>query len=96
MRLIKSRKDYILLAALITVLLVTFLIFLTTKKIKNPLTALIVASEAVTHGDKSTRLEIRPNQLSDMRMVSVAFNDMLDNLQKANLELAELVASARI
>ena len=83
----KSRKDYILLAALITVLLVTFLIFLTTRKIKKPLTALIVASEAVTHGDKSTRLEIRPNQLSDMRMVSVAFNDMLDNIQKANLEL---------
>jgi len=83
----KSRKDYILLAALITVLLVTFLIFLTRKKIKNPLNALIAASEAVTHGDKSTRLEIKPNQLSDMRMVSVAFNDMLDNIQKANLEL---------
>jgi two-component system, NtrC family, sensor kinase len=83
----KSRKDYILLAALITVLLVTFLIFLTAKKIKNPLTALIAASEAVTHGDKSTRLEIKPNQLSDMRMVSVAFNDMLDNIQKANIEL---------
>jgi two-component system NtrC family sensor kinase len=83
----KSRKDYILLAALITVLLVTFLIFLTTKKIKNPLTALIAASEAVTHGDKSTRLEIKPNQLSDMRMVSIAFNDMLDNIQKANIEL---------
>jgi two-component system, NtrC family, sensor kinase len=83
----KSRKDYILLAGLITVLLVTFLIFLTTRKIKKPLTALIVASEAVTHGDKSTRLEISPNQLSDMRMVSIAFNEMLDNLQKANLEL---------
>ena len=50
----KSRKNYILLAGLITVVLVTFLIFLTTKKIKKPLTALIVASEAVTHGDKST------------------------------------------
>jgi two-component system, NtrC family, sensor kinase len=83
----KSRKDYIFLAGLITAVLVTFLIFLTAKKIKEPLTALIVASEAVTHGDKSTRLEIRPDQLSDMRMVSVAFNDMLDNIQKANIEL---------
>ena len=83
----KSRKDYIILAGLITLVLVTFLIFLTTKKIKKPLTDLIVASEAVTHGDKSTRLEIRPNQLSDMRMVSIAFNDMLDNIQKANIEL---------
>jgi two-component system NtrC family sensor kinase len=83
----KSRKDYSLLASLITVLLVTVLIFLTSKKIKKPLNALIAASEAVANGDKSTRLEIRPNQLSDMRMVSIAFNDMLDNLQKANIEL---------
>jgi two-component system NtrC family sensor kinase len=83
----KSKKDYILLAALITILLVTFLIVLTTKKIRKPLTALIAASEAVAKGDKSTRLEIKPNHLSDMRMVSLAFNDMLDNLQKANIEL---------
>ena len=83
----KSKKDYSLLASLITVLLVTVLIFLTSKKIKKPLNALIAASEAVANGDKSTRLEIRTNQLSDMRMVSIAFNDMLDNLQKANIEL---------
>ncbi len=83
----KSKKDYILLAALITVLLVTFLIILTMQKIRKPLTALIAASEAVAKGDKSTRLEIKSNHLSDMRMVSMAFNDMLDNLQKANMEL---------
>jgi two-component system, NtrC family, sensor kinase len=83
----KSKKDYILLAGLITVLLVSFLILLTTRKIKRPLTALIAASEAVARGDKSTRLEINSNHLSDMRMVSIAFNDMLDNLQKANIEL---------
>jgi two-component system, NtrC family, sensor kinase len=83
----KSKKDYILLAGLITLLLVSFLILLTKRKIKRPLTALIAASEAVTRGDKSTRLEIKSNHLSDMRMVSIAFNDMLDNLQKANIEL---------
>jgi two-component system, NtrC family, sensor kinase len=83
----KSKKDYILLAGLITVLLVTFLILLTTRKIKRPLTALIAASEAVARGDNSTRLEIKSNHLSDMRMVSMAFNDMLDNLQQANVEL---------
>ena len=42
---------------------------------------------AVANGDKSTRLEIKPNQLDDMRMVSQAFNDMLDNLQTATEEL---------
>jgi two-component system NtrC family sensor kinase len=83
----KSTTDYTLLAALMTVLLLGFLIVFTNKKIKNPLNALIVASEAVAKGDKSTRLEIKPNQLSDMRMVSNAFNGMLDNLQTATNEL---------
>jgi two-component system, NtrC family, sensor kinase len=83
----KSTTDYTLLAALMTFLLLIFLILFTNKKIKNPLNALIKASEAVAKGDKSTRLEIRPHQLSDMRMVSYAFNEMLDNLQTANNEL---------
>ena len=83
----KSTKDYFLLASLMTLLLVMFLILLTNNKIKNPLNAIIKASEAVAKGDKSTRLEIKPHQLSDMRMVSYAFNDMLDNLQSATNEL---------
>jgi two-component system NtrC family sensor kinase len=85
--LLKSTTDYFLLAALMTVILVLFLIFFTNKKIKKPLNEIIKASEAVAKGDKSTRLEIKPHQLSDMRMVSYAFNEMLDNLQTANNEL---------
>ena len=83
----KSSTDYFLMAALMTFLLVLFLIFFTRKKIKNPLNEIIKASEAVAKGDKSTRLVIKPHQLSDMRMVSYAFNDMLDNLQTATNEL---------
>ena len=49
--------------------------------------AIIKASVAVANGDTSTRLEIKPNQLDDMRMVSKALNNMLDNLQAANDEL---------
>jgi two-component system NtrC family sensor kinase len=70
-----------------TLVLMLFLIVFTNKKIKNPLNAIIRASEAVAKGDKQTRLEIKPHQLSDMRMVSYAFNDMLDNLQTATSEL---------
>jgi len=77
----------IVLAVLTTLLLVTFFVFFTRLKIKNPLTAIIKASEAVSKGDKSTRLEIKSNQLNDMRMVSSAFNKMLDNLQSATTEL---------
>jgi two-component system NtrC family sensor kinase len=82
-----STTNYFLLAFFLTILLLVFLFFFTRKKIKNPLNALILASEAVAKGDRSTRLEIKPNQLSDMRMVSYAFNDMLDNLQAATNEL---------
>lgn len=83
----KSTKDYTLLAAFMTLLLLTFLILFTNKKIKKPLNEIILASEAVAKGDKSTRLVIKPHQLSDMRMVSYAFNEMLDNLQTATNEL---------
>lgn len=83
----ESTTDYFFLASLLTVILILFLIFFTNKRIKTPLNELILASEAVTRGDRSKRLQIKPNQLSDMRMVSNAFNEMLDNLQSATMEL---------
>ncbi|MHC1705906.1 MAG: sensor histidine kinase [Bacteroidales bacterium] len=79
--------DFYLLVAITTVILVTFLIFFTAKNIKKPLTAIVKASEAVANGDRSTRLEVKPNQLADIRMVSSALNDMLDSLQAATNEL---------
>jgi two-component system NtrC family sensor kinase len=87
MAVTKSSKDFFLLATIATVLLVTFLILFTRRKILNPLKAIVNASEAVAKGDKSMRLEIRPDLLDDMRMVSVAFNNMLDNLSLATKEL---------
>lgn len=83
----QSSAEFFLLAALITFILVSFLIFLTNNKIRKPLTALISASEAVAKGDHNRRLEIKPNLLDDMKMVSMAFNNMLDNLDSANKEL---------
>ena len=83
----KSSTEFFLLAILTTLFLVGFLIFFTRQRIKNPLNALVKASIAVAGGDKSTRLEIKPNQLEDMKVVSQAFNDMLDNLQAATSEL---------
>jgi two-component system NtrC family sensor kinase len=83
----KSSSKFYILATIITILLVISLIIFTRKKIKDPLNDLIKASEAVANGNKNTRLEIKPNQLDDMRMVSRAFNNMLDNLQSATEEL---------
>ncbi|RIH65500.1 sensor histidine kinase [Mariniphaga sediminis] len=83
----KSSAEFFLLASLITFILVSILIFLTNRKIRRPLSAIISASEAVSKGDRNRRLEINPNLLDDMRMVSQAFNNMLDNLDAANKEL---------
>jgi len=83
----KSSTEFFFLAILATLLLASFLLIFTRKKIKNPLNELVKVSVAVANGDKSTRLEIKPNQLDDMRMVSEAFNDMLDNLHNATIEL---------
>jgi two-component system, NtrC family, sensor kinase len=83
----KSSTDFFLLVTLTTGLLVTFLIIFTRKKIQDPLNAIIKASVAVSNGDTSTRLDIKPNQLDDMLTVSRALNHMLDSLQAANEEL---------
>jgi len=83
----KSSIEFFLLAVLATFLLVSFLLIFTRKKIKDPLNTLVKVSIAVANGDKSTRVEIKPNQLDDMRMVSQAFNYMLDNLHTATVEL---------
>jgi two-component system NtrC family sensor kinase len=74
-------------AGLTTLILVSFLLVFTRRKIKKPLKGIIIASEAVAEGDKNTRLDIKPNQLNDVRLVSLAFNKMLDNLQAATDEL---------
>lgn len=83
----KSTTDYLLFATIIVVALTAFLIFFIRRKIKDPLHALVNASIAVANGDRSTRLDMPPNQLTDMRTVSSAFNNMLDNLQSATNEL---------
>jgi two-component system NtrC family sensor kinase len=82
-----SVQKSLILAGLTTLFLVTLLLFFTWRKIKRPLTDIIKASEAVAVGERNVRLETPPNQLHDLRMVSSAFNKMLDNLQVASDEL---------
>ena len=83
----KSSARFFLLATLTTILLLITLIFFTREEIKKPLNEILKASQSVASGNKDTRLDINQNQLDDMRMLSVAFNEMLDNLQAANNEL---------
>jgi two-component system NtrC family sensor kinase len=84
---VESSKDFMLLALLIIAVLVTFLVVFTRKRIKDPLNSIVKASESVSSGNTSIRLEIEPNLLDDMRVVSVAFNNMLDRMDAATSEL---------
>ncbi|HER08825.1 MAG TPA: HAMP domain-containing protein [Bacteroides sp.] len=83
----ESSTDFLLLATLTVLFLITFLVIFTRRRIKDPLNSIIQASEAVSSGDNSIRLDIKPNLLNDMRKVSLAFNDMLDNIDAATKEL---------
>ena len=82
-----SVQKSLILAGFITLLLVASLLLFTWRRIKRPLNNIIHASEAVAVGDREVRLDTPPNQLHDLRMVSSAFNKMLDNLQAAANEL---------
>lgn len=83
----KSAAEFFILATIATVLMAALLIMITNRNIRNPLKAIVRASEAVAAGDRSTRIVSQPGQLDDMRMVATAINNMLDNLNAANLEL---------
>jgi len=83
----KFTTNFYMLAIFSTVALAIFLILFTNKKIKKPLNEIVRASQAVAQGDLSIRLDVQPKQLSDMRMVSLAFNNMLDKLHAVSVEL---------
>lgn len=83
----KSTTDFFILATIITLLMVFFLIIFTRKRIKDPLQEIIKASEMVAEGNLDTRMELKYNELNDIRKVSLAFNNMLDKLDSATTEL---------
>lgn len=83
----ESSTKYFLFALSITVLVALFLVFFTQKNVKRPLNALIDASLSVARGETETRLQPMADELDDIKLVSYAFNKMLDKLQAANIEL---------
>jgi two-component system NtrC family sensor kinase len=83
----KSSLDFLVLALVITTAVISVFTFFTRKRIKDPLHSIIAASEAVSAGEVKTRLAISPNLLDDMKMVSMAFNNMLDHIDNATNEL---------
>ena len=83
----KSSIQFLIMALLISGIIVTVLIWFTRKRIREPLLGIVSASEAVSQGEMSTRLDIKPDLLDDMKMVSTAFNNMLDHIDNATREL---------
>ena len=85
----ESSRDFFILAAISTLLLITFLIFFTRRTINRPLNEIIKATEAVSRGDRSKRMKLSPSLPQDVQLVSETFNKMLDNLQAATEELQD-------
>lgn len=83
----KTSTEFFIFSIIATLVLMLFLMLFTKYKIQQPIGELIKASVAVANGNQNVRLEVKPNQLDDIHMVSKAFNEMLDNLQKATTEL---------
>ena len=83
----QSSTQFFILSIAATLVMMLFLVLFTKRKIQKPLSRLIDASVAVANGNQTIRLPQRSNQLDDMRMVSEAFNNMLDKLQAATTEL---------
>lgn len=83
----RSSVQFLLMALLISGIVVFSLIWFTRRRIKMPLLGIIKASEAVSHGEVNARIDIKPDLLDDMKMVSMAFNNMLDHIDSATREL---------
>jgi len=83
----QASNKFTLLAILITTLVASILVWFTSRNIRKPLVQVIDASKAIATGDNSVRIETRPNQLHELRTLSLAFNHMMDNLETANMEL---------
>ncbi len=85
----QSSKDFFILAAFSTLILITFLIFFTRRTINRPLNEIVNAFKAVSGGDRTTRMVLNPKLPQDVQLVSKTFNEMLDNLQTASAELED-------
>lgn len=83
----KTSLNFFLFGIIATVLIISILILFTGKAVKQPLNSLVEVSKAVIDGDVNSRVATDYKQPEDMRLVSQAFNDMLDKLQAANEEL---------
>jgi two-component system NtrC family sensor kinase len=83
----KASTEFLLIALLTTIIIVTSFIYFTRRRIKDPLNSIIKASEAVSSGELKTRIDLQPGLLEDMQKVSLAFNNMLDHIDNATNEL---------
>jgi len=83
----KASRGFTMLAIFITMFIAMLLIVFTRKKIKHPLQEIIEASKSIATGNSNVRLDVKPDQLEVVRMVSIAFNHMMDNLETATTEL---------
>jgi two-component system NtrC family sensor kinase len=77
---------FIYLASLCVIFLLVILYF-STSRIINPLQKMVVATQEITKGDLSHKVEVRSSD--EIGTLADSFNQMTDHLRKANKELVE-------
>jgi len=79
--------EYFGLILLFLITIMGALLFFVKRRIHKPLKRIVDASREVSAGNLSVRVNLRPNDLSDIHHVGVALNTMLESVNESSREL---------
>jgi len=79
--------EYFGLFLLFLITIMGALLFFVKRRIHKPLKRIVDASREVSAGNLSVRVNLRPNDLSDIHHVGVALNTMLESINESSREL---------
>jgi len=79
--------EYFGLIFLFLILVLGALLFFVKRRIHKPLKRIVDASREVSSGNLSVRVNVQPNDLSDIHYVGLALNKMLESINESSREL---------
>lgn len=81
--------EYIGLILLFLILIMGALLFFVKRRIHQPLKRIVDASREVSAGNLSVRVNVQPNDLTDIHHVGLALNTMLESINESSRELQQ-------
>lgn len=79
--------NYFIIVLVFTLSFTAVILIFAYRRIHTPLIRIIAASKQVRLGNMNLRLDVAPSDLSDIREVEEAFNQMLESIAESNREL---------